>query len=223
MDKKSYDWPEDAKKIDLAEPGEDPNPIYIATDLSPEEEEELIKLLRDYKDVFVYSYKDLKGVDLEIYQHTISLKTNAKSSRQRPYTYNDTFAKRIKEEIDKLMKVEFIYEIELTDWVSPIVVLPKKNGKLPVCVNLKKVNATTIRDNYPLPITDYVLERVADKQAYSFLDGFSGYNQLAIAFEDQHKMAFATEWGIYAYRVMPFGLTNTPATLISKSFCELAK
>ncbi|MCO5574638.1 hypothetical protein L7F22_028427 [Adiantum nelumboides] len=69
-----------------------------------------------------------------------------------------------------------------------------------------------IRDNYPLPITEHVLERVAGKQAYSFLDGFAGYNQLAIAPEDHNKTAFATEWGIYAYRVMPFGLINAPAT-----------
>ncbi|RYA37908.1 reverse transcriptase family protein, partial [Enterobacter cloacae complex sp. GF14B] len=114
-----------------------------------------------------------------------------------------------------MMDAEFIYEIEHTDWVSPIVVVPKKNGKLRVCVNLKKVNAATIRDNYPLPITEHVLERVAGKRVYSFLDGFSGYNQLAIAIEDQHKTAFATEWGIYAYRVMLFGLTNAPATFQS--------
>ena len=64
------------------------------------------------------------------------------------------------------------------------VVLPKNNGKLRVCVNLKKVNATTIRDNYPLPIMEHVLERVAGKEAYSFLDGFSGYNQVSIALQD---------------------------------------
>ena len=110
------------------------------------------------------------------------------------------------------MEAEFIYEIEHTEWLSPIVIVPKKNGKLRVCVNLKKVNAATIRDHYPLPITDHVLEQVAGKQAYSFLDGFSGYNQLSVKQEDQHKTVFATEWGIYAYRVMPFGLTNAPAT-----------
>ena len=113
--------------------------------------------------------------------------------------YNDNFANKIKEEINKLLEAEFIYEIEHTEWVSPIVVVPKKNGKLRVCVNLKKVNAATVRDHYPLPITDHVLERVAGKQAYSFLDGFSGYNQVSIKEEDQHKTAFATEWGIYAY------------------------
>ena len=78
------------------------------------------------------------------------------------------------------MEAEFIYEIEHTDWVSPIVVVPKKNGKLRVCVNLKKVNAATIRDSYPLPITDHVIQRVAGKAAYSFLDGFSEYNQVSI-------------------------------------------
>ena len=74
-----------------------------------------------------------------------------------------------------------------------------------------------------LTITDHVLERVAGKSAYSFLDGFSGYNQVSIKEEDQHKTAFATKWGIYAYRVMPFGLTNAPATfqrLMTHAFKE---
>ncbi|MCO5557917.1 hypothetical protein L7F22_011490 [Adiantum nelumboides] len=208
----SYDGPEKAKKIDLAELGEEQKPAYIATDLTEEEEQLLIATLKHYKDVFAWSYKDLKEVDPSIYQHTIPLKSDAKPSKQHPYTYNETFARKIKEEIDKLKEAEFIYEIEHTDWVSPIVVVPKKNGKLRVCVNLKKVNAATIRDNYPLPITDHVIERVAGREAYSFLDGFSGYNQLAIKLEDQHKTVFATEWGIFAYRVMPFGLTNASAT-----------
>ena len=141
------------------------------------------------------------------------MKEDAKPRKQRSYTYNENFRRKIKEEIDKLLEVEFIYKIEHTKWVSPIVVVPKKNGKLQVCVNLKQVNAATIRDNYPLSITDHVLERVAGKQAYSFLDEFSSDNQVSIAPQDQHKIAFATKWGIFAYRVMPFGLTNAPATI----------
>ncbi|MCO5553962.1 hypothetical protein L7F22_007488 [Adiantum nelumboides] len=207
-----YDGPKKAKKIDLAEPGKEPKPAYIATDLTEEEEKLLIATVKQYKDVFAWSYKDLKGVEPSICQHTIPLKSDAKPSKQHPYTYNETFARKIKEEIDKLKEAEFIYEIEHTDWVSPIVVVPKKNKKLRVCVNLKKVNTATIRDSYSLPITDHVIERVAGREAYSFLDGFSSYNQLAIKPEDQRKMAFATKWDIFAYRVMPFGLTNAPAT-----------
>ena len=99
------------------------------------------------------------------------MKEDAKPRKQRPYTYNENFGRKIKEEIDKLLDAEFIYEIEHTEWVSPIVVVPKKNGKLRVCVNLKQVNAATVRDNYPLPITDHVLERVAgSKPIVSLMD-----------------------------------------------------
>ena len=80
--------------------------------------------------------------------------------------------------------------------MSPIVVVPKKNGKLHVCVNIKQVNAATIWDNYPLPITDHVIERVASKVAYNFVDDFSGYNQVSIDPKDQHKIAFALN-GVY--------------------------
>ena len=99
----------------------------------------------------------------------------------------------------------------------------KKNGKLRVCVSLKQVNAITIQDNYPLPITDYVLERVAGKESYSFLDGFFRYNQVSIHPNDQHKTAFAIEFGIYAYQAMPFCLPNAPTTfqrLMNHAFKE---
>ena len=79
-----------------------------------------------------------------------------------------------------MKEVGFIYEIEHTPWMLPIVVVPKKKGKLRVCINLKKVNAAPIRDHYLLPITDHVIERVAREEAYSFLDGFLGYNQISI-------------------------------------------
>ena len=88
---------------------------------------------------------------------------------------------------------------------------------------MKQVNVATVRDNYPLPLTEHVLERVAGKTAYSFLDGFSSYNQVSIALQDHHKIAFATKWDIFAYKVMPFRLTNAPATfqrLMDNAFRE---
>lgn len=126
----SYDGPEDAKEVNIAELGAEPRNVWIATNLSPDEEELLVATLKEYRDVFSWSYKDLKGVDPEICQHTIPMREDAKPSKQRPYTYNENFGNKIKEEIDKLLTAEFIYEIEHTEWVSPIVVVPKKNGKL---------------------------------------------------------------------------------------------
>ena len=129
---------------------------------------------------------------------------------------------KIEEEINRIREVGFIYEIKHTEWVSPLVIVPKKNGKLRVCMNLKKVNTATIRDHYPMPIMDHVLERVAGAETYSFLDGFSGYNQLSIAPKDQHKMDFATKRGTFAYRLMPFGLTNAPSTF-QRLMCHIFK
>ena len=77
--------------------------------------------------------------------------------------------------------------------MSRIVVVPKKNGKLRVCINFKKVNIATIRDHYSLPITNHVIEHVVGAKVYNLLDGFTRYNQISIDPKDQHKMAFASK------------------------------
>ena len=85
-------------------------------------------------------------------------------------------------------------------------VVPKKNGKLRACANLKNGNVASVYDHYPFMITKHVLEWVVCKRSYIFLDGFSSYKHFSIKEEDQHKMVFAREWGIYVYTVMAFGL-----------------
>ncbi|RYA52489.1 hypothetical protein, partial [Enterobacter cloacae complex sp. CH23B] len=77
----SYKGPENAKRVDLDELGEEPRPAYIANDLTEEEEKLLLSLLKEYRDIFAWSYKDLKGVDPEICQHTIPMRDDAKLSR----------------------------------------------------------------------------------------------------------------------------------------------
>ena len=110
-------------------------------------------MLKEYKDCFAWSYEDMKGVPPEVVQHTIPIRDDAKPVQQRPYDMNPKYETIVKEEIDKLLNAGFIYEIEHTEWVSPIVIVTKKNGKIRVCVDLKKVNAATVRDHYPLPFT----------------------------------------------------------------------
>jgi hypothetical protein len=70
----------------------------------------------------------------------------------------------------------------------------------------------TRKDHFPLPFMDQILERVAGHEFYYFLDGYSGYNQIEIALEDQEKTTFTCPFGTFAYRRMPFGLCNAPAT-----------
>ena len=108
---------------------------------------------------------------------------------------NPNYAAKVKEEIDKLLRVSFIRPVKKATWLSPILIVPKKNGKIRVCVDYRKLNAATVTDAFPLPFTDGVLDAKAGHEVYSFLVGFSGYNQIRMHPEDQEKTAFVTEWG----------------------------
>ena len=74
------------------------------------------------------------------------------------------------------------------------------------------MNKATQKDHFPLHFIDYVLDTLVGKRFFSFLDGFSGYNQIQIDPEDRDKIAFTYSWGTFAYKVQPFGLCNAPAT-----------
>ena len=81
-----------------------------------------------------------------------------------------------------------------------------------MCIDYQRLNVVTTKDHFPLPFLDQVLERVAGRAFYCFLDGYSGYNQLEIAMDDQDKTTFTCPFGTFAYKRMPFGLCNAPAT-----------
>ena len=81
-----------------------------------------------------------------------------------------------------------------------------------VCIDYRRLNQATQKDHYPLPFIDQMLERLAGKSHYCFLDGYTGYFQIHIALEDQEKTTFTCPFGTFAYRRMPFGLCNAPGT-----------
>jgi len=84
--------------------------------------------------------------------------------------------------------------------------------KVCICIDYRKLNAATRKDHFPLPFIDQILERLAGHEYYCFLDGYSGYNQIPIATEDQEKTTFTCPFGNFTYRRMPFGLCNAPVT-----------
>ena len=90
----------------------------------------------------------------------------------------------VKEEIQKLLEAGFIYPISHKEWVSPLVIVAKKNGKWWVYVDYKEINKSTHKDHFPFPFIDQVLDTVSRKWFFSFLDGFSGYNQMDTTHED---------------------------------------
>jgi hypothetical protein len=118
----------------------------------------------------------------------------------------------VKQDIDKLLAIGFIKSIEKATWLSPIIIVPKKNGKLKICMDFRKLNAATKKDPYPLSFIDEMLNTIAGYEAYSFLDGYSGYHQISIVLEEKYKITFVTHWGAFIWKVMPFGVKNSLLT-----------
>ena len=105
-----------------------------------------------------------------------------------------------------------IIEKSTSPWASPIVIVPKKNGERRFCIDLRKVNSVTKRDEHPLPRIDDMLDIFNGSEWFTSLDLASGYWQIEMDEKDKEKTAFITHEGLYQWKVMPFGLTNAPAT-----------
>ena len=124
----------------------------------------------------------------------------------------------VKEDFDSLQEAGFIYPVNNLEWVSPIVVVPKKVGaggkiKIQICKDFWKLNEATKKYYFPLPFTDIILDHVCGHECYSSLDRVFRYNQVFIQKDDQLKTTFTIEWGMFAFSRMPFGLCNASGTL----------
>ena len=91
---------------------------------------------------------------------------------------NPNLREIVKEELQKFLTVNFIYTISDSKWVYPLVIVPKNNGKSRVCIDYRELNKATLKDHFPLTFIDQVLDTLLGKKYFSFLDGFSGYNQI---------------------------------------------
>ena len=210
---KSVVAPDDYESFSLPEG----KSFFLGKHLSDAERDEYLQLLMEYTDVFAWAPSDLSGISPNLGEHQIELVDGATPVRQRQYRLNPRYSMLVKEELEKLLEAGFIYPVNNSEWVSPIVIVPKKVGadgkvKIRVCQDFRKLNAATKKDHFPLPFIDMVLDHVAGQECFSFLDGFSGYNQVSIRKEDQLKTTFTTDWGTYAFNRMPFGLCNAPGT-----------
>ncbi|CAN6583794.1 unnamed protein product [Malus baccata var. baccata] len=205
-------------------------PAIISSSLTAQEEEKLVRVLKEFKSALGWTLADIKGISPTTCMHHIFLEEGAKPTREAQRRLNPPMMEVVKKEIIKLLDCGVIYPISDSRWVSPVQCVPKKSGVTVVanaenelvpqriqtgwrvCIDYRKLNTTTRNDHFPLPFIDQMLERLAGYAFYCFLDGYSGYNQIVIAPEDQEKTTFTCPFGTFAYRRMPFGLCNAPAT-----------
>ena len=172
---------------------------------------QLIALLKKFKEIFVWSYQDMPGLDTEIVVHKILVKPKCPLVQQALRRMKLEIILKIKEEEEKQLKAGFLTAIAYSDWVANIVPMPKKDGKVRMCVDYRDLNRASPKDNFPLPHIDTLVDNTTTNRFFSFMDEFSSYNQIKMAEEDKAKTTFTTHWGTYAYDVMPFGLKNEGA------------
>jgi len=110
------------------------------------------------------------------------------------------------------LKAGFIREVDYPEWLANVVLVKKSNGKWRMCVDFTNLNKAYLKDSFPLPQIDLLVDSTSGHELLSFMDAFSGYNQIYMEEADQEKTAFITDRGLYCYKMMPFGLKNAGAT-----------
>ncbi len=147
-----------------------------------------------FKDVIAWIYKELTGNLRSICEHKIELTIDAHLIKKQPYRMNLNYAQKVKKYLDKLLDAQFIFIIKITEWLSSLVIVLKKNGKLCICVDYQKLNSETKKYPFLLPVLDSILGTMVGHDMYSFMDGYSCYNQVKMVGKYKEKTSFIFKW-----------------------------
>ena len=195
----------------------------IGTSTHPAIRQELIVFLRGNRDVFAWGHEDMSGIDPSMMVHRLNVSPAFPPIRQKKRVFAPERDKAIAEEVQKLQEADFIREVYYLDWLANVVMVKKASKKWRMCVDFTDLNKACPKDSYPLPRIDELVDSTARHQLLSFMDAFSGYNQIRMCEDDQEKTSFVTSQGLFCYKVMPFGLKNAGATyqrLMNKMFAR---
>ena len=184
----------------------------IGTSMKEKARKDIIQFLRKSIDVFAWSHDDMPGIDPSVITHRLNVYPFSKPVRQKKRVFAPKRDKAIKEEVQKLTTTQFIKEVYYPDWLANVVMVKKANGRWRMYVDFTDLNKACPKDSYPFPRIDQLVDSTAGHQLLSFMDAFSGYNQIKMDEVDQEKTSFITSQGLFCYKVMPFGLKNAGAT-----------
>ena len=154
----------------------------------------------------------MPGLDPKIAVHKLNLQENVRPVKQGQRRLRPDVMDKIEQEVEKLKNIGFIREEQHPEWLANIVPVTKKNGQIRVCIDYRDLNNACPKDEFPLPIPEVMIDNTCGFERMTFMDSFSGYNQIKMHPEDERHTSFRTPFGVYCYTVMPFGLKNAGAT-----------
>ena len=153
----------------------EPMTVAISTYLEPEQSHGLIDLLMEFKDCFAEKYEDMPRLSPDLVCHQLPTLPDKKPIQQDPQWMNADTIASVKEEVEKMHKSGIIRVAKYNEWLSNIVPVHKKNGKMRVCVDYRDLNTATPKDVFPIPVADLLVDAVARHEMLSFMDGTAGY------------------------------------------------
>ncbi|XP_070035423.1 uncharacterized protein [Nicotiana tomentosiformis] len=178
-------------------------PVIISSGLLDVQVEQLLQVLKECKNAICWNIADIKGISSTFCMHKILLKDGHKPSREHQRRLNPNMKEIVKKKVIKWLDAGIIFPISDSNWVSLVECVPNKDGMLVVqnennklistrivtgwriCMDYRRLNKATRKDHFPLPFIDQMLDRLAGRSHFCFLDGYSGYNQISIALEDR--------------------------------------
>ena len=172
---------------------------------------QILLFLLQNVDVFAWSLYEVPGVDPEFIVHKLNVDPSFPSKKQKSRRASKEHVDAVKLEAQRLKEAGVIREVFFLEWLANTVVVKKKNGKWRVCMDFIDLNRACLKDPFPMPKIDQLVDATYEHPRMSFLDAFQGYHQIALAPKDQKKTAFISPDANYHYNIMPFGLKNAGA------------
>ena len=205
--------PEPSEELEPVSLDDDPEHLaYIGSKLAKDLKGLLTQFLRQNRDVFAWTQADMGGIDPAVITHRLNTNPFFKLIKQKCKSIAPERQKAINEEVGKLLQAGAIREVEYPEWLANVVLVKKANGKWRLCIDFTDINKACPKDSFPLPRIDLIVDATVGHELLSFMDAFSGYNQISMDPDDQEMTSFVIAQGTYYYRVMPFGLKNAGAT-----------
>ncbi|XP_074356266.1 uncharacterized protein LOC141695965 [Apium graveolens] len=208
--------------IEILVDEQDPSKVLrIGSQLASKLKEGLSIFLLANLDVFAWSHSDMVGIDPEVMCHRLNIDLKHKGVRQKRRAVSGERDVALAEKVERLLDVGLIRESFYPEWLANPLLVKKPNGKWRMCVDFTDLNKACPKDSFPLPRIDQLVDATAGHALLSFMDAYSGYNQILMYEPDQEHTSFITDRGLYCYIEMPFGLINAGATyqrLVNKMF-----